>query len=65
MGWIPYSHRFWIGKHLGPKLRNSRHNKTLILALDDQRFLLPWWTSVVCNDFEYLFKYYFITYTYF
>lgn len=50
MGWSPYSHRIWIGKHLGPKLRNSRHNKTLILALDDQRFLLPWWMSIVLED---------------
>lgn len=52
MGWTPVTHRTWIGKHLGPKLQNSRHNKTLILALDDQRFLLPWWIKMVLEDRE-------------
>jgi glucosylceramidase len=50
LGWSPLAQRTWIGQNLGPALRASQHNSTKLLALDDQRFLLPWWIQLVtCN----------------
>ncbi|CAK9804383.1 Lysosomal acid glucosylceramidase [Anthophora plagiata] len=42
MGWTPGTMGDWIANNLGPSLEKSVHNKTLILAMDDQRILLPW-----------------------
>lgn len=42
MGWTPRSVGTWVAENLGPTLANSRHDKTLILALDDQRLEIPW-----------------------
>ncbi|CAB3379701.1 Hypothetical predicted protein [Cloeon dipterum] len=50
LGWSPQGHREWIGNNLGPLLRNSEHNATKLLALDDQRFLLPWWLELVFQN---------------
>nr|CAD7603336.1 unnamed protein product [Timema genevievae] len=50
LGWTPYTQRTWIAENLGPALRNSRHKKTKLLALDDQRFMLPWWVNIVMSD---------------
>lgn len=53
MGWTPMSHREWIGRHMGPRLRASEHNGTLLFAIDDQRIVLPWWMKMVrehCDD---------------
>lgn len=47
MGWTPQSHREWIGQHMGPRLKNSEHNSTLLFAIDDQRIVLPWWMKIV------------------
>lgn len=47
MGWTPMSHREWIGGHMGPRLRASEHNATLLFAIDDQRIVLPWWMKMV------------------
>lgn len=47
MGWTPVSHRDWIGRYMGPRLRNSQHNGTLLFAIDDQRLVLPWWIKMV------------------
>ncbi|XP_026688399.1 glucosylceramidase-like [Diaphorina citri] len=49
MGWHPKSVATWIANNLGPTLRSSQHNATKILAIDDQRFVLPWWLEQVCN----------------
>ncbi|XP_047517661.1 lysosomal acid glucosylceramidase-like isoform X1 [Pieris napi] len=40
LGWFPAEMGQWVGKNLGPTIRNSRFNKTLIFAVDDQRYLL-------------------------
>lgn len=50
MGWTPLQQRRWIGRHLGPALRRSPFNATKLLALDDQRMLLPWWLDIVFRD---------------
>ncbi|CAH2063031.1 unnamed protein product, partial [Iphiclides podalirius] len=33
----------WVANNLGPTIRNSRFNDTLILAVDDQRYTLSLW----------------------
>uniref|UniRef100_A0A8D8U1K1 Glucosylceramidase n=1 Tax=Cacopsylla melanoneura TaxID=428564 RepID=A0A8D8U1K1_9HEMI len=48
MGWLPKNAANWIANNLGPTLRASGHNATKILAIDDQRFVLPWWIEEVC-----------------
>ncbi|KAL0269679.1 UNVERIFIED_CONTAM: hypothetical protein PYX00_007328 [Menopon gallinae] len=50
MGWTPSGQRNWVADHLGPALENSEFNKTLLLALDDQRFQLPWWLDIMFGD---------------
>ncbi|XP_043495399.1 lysosomal acid glucosylceramidase-like [Polistes fuscatus] len=40
MGWTPLTLGEWIADYLGPTLARSEFNKTAILALDDQRYLL-------------------------
>lgn len=47
MGWTPMTQRRWLGRHFGPALRRSPFNATKLLALDDQRMLLPWWLDLV------------------
>ncbi|XP_076762752.1 lysosomal acid glucosylceramidase-like [Xylocopa sonorina] len=42
MAWTPQTAATWVANNLGPTLASSAHNKTLILALDDQRIELPW-----------------------
>ncbi|XP_078050512.1 putative glucosylceramidase 3 isoform X1 [Augochlora pura] len=50
MGWTSETLADWVGNHLGPKLAASEFNKTLILALDDQRIFLPWFIQSVFKD---------------
>ncbi|VVC33980.1 Glycosyl hydrolase family 30, TIM-barrel domain,Glycoside hydrolase family 30,Glycosyl hydrolase [Cinara cedri] len=52
MGWTPMSHREWIGRFMGPQLRGSDYNDTLLLAIDDQRIVLPWWMKMLMSDKE-------------
>ncbi|XP_028157457.1 lysosomal acid glucosylceramidase-like [Ostrinia furnacalis] len=40
LGWLPSQMARWVANNLGPTLRNSRFNETLLLAVDDQRYLL-------------------------
>lgn len=42
MGWLPESMADWVGNYFGPALAASSHNRTLVLVLDDNRSLLPW-----------------------
>ncbi|XP_044017101.1 lysosomal acid glucosylceramidase-like [Aphidius gifuensis] len=42
MLWTPASVTDWVVNNFGPTLEHSNSNETIILALDDQRFLLPW-----------------------
>ncbi|XP_026747404.1 glucosylceramidase-like [Trichoplusia ni] len=41
LGWAPSQLGRWVANNLGPTIRNSPYNKTLILGVDDQRYLLP------------------------
>ncbi|XP_076767222.1 lysosomal acid glucosylceramidase-like isoform X2 [Xylocopa sonorina] len=50
MTWTPKTVSDWIANNLGPTLRASNHNGTKILALDDQRFNLPWYVSEMFVD---------------
>ncbi|XP_050542141.1 lysosomal acid glucosylceramidase-like isoform X2 [Daktulosphaira vitifoliae] len=52
MGWTPQSHRDWIGQYMGPILKSSEYNKTLLFAIDDQRIVLPWWMKMLMSDKE-------------
>ncbi|KAL0839787.1 hypothetical protein ABMA28_016422 [Loxostege sticticalis] len=40
LGWLPSQMARWVANNLGPTIKNSRFNDTLILAVDDQRYLL-------------------------
>ncbi|XP_050672546.1 lysosomal acid glucosylceramidase-like [Leptidea sinapis] len=40
LGWFPSDLGRWVAQYLGPTIRNSRFNDTLIFAVDDQRYLL-------------------------
>ncbi|XP_063229550.1 lysosomal acid glucosylceramidase-like isoform X2 [Bacillus rossius redtenbacheri] len=50
LGWSPFSQKRWIEKNLGPSLHASLHRDTKLLALDDQRFMLPWWINILMSD---------------
>ncbi|XP_031838775.2 lysosomal acid glucosylceramidase-like [Nomia melanderi] len=41
MGWTPETMAEWVANNLGPTLAASKSNQTVILALDDDRYLLP------------------------
>ncbi|XP_022829498.1 glucosylceramidase-like [Spodoptera litura] len=41
LGWFPHQLGRWLADNLGPTIKNSRFNQTKILAIDDQRYLLP------------------------
>ncbi|XP_045533938.1 lysosomal acid glucosylceramidase-like [Papilio machaon] len=43
LGWFPRQLGRWVANNLGPTVRNSRFNETLILAVDDQRYIIPIW----------------------
>lgn len=47
MGWLPGCQAEWLVNNFGPAIRESASNETKILALDDQRFLLPWWIDIM------------------
>ncbi|XP_067003780.2 lysosomal acid glucosylceramidase [Anabrus simplex] len=50
LGWTPYSQRKWVAENFGPAIRSSQHGDIKILALDDQRFMLPWWIDIMMSD---------------
>lgn len=50
MGWTPAQLGKWIGENLGPTLKKSKYNETLIMILDDQRFELPWYPNRVFKN---------------
>lgn len=50
LGWTPLTISNWTVNYFGPQLRSSTHNKTLILAFDDQRLFLPWWIDLVTKQ---------------
>ncbi|XP_017795820.1 PREDICTED: glucosylceramidase-like isoform X2 [Habropoda laboriosa] len=45
MGWTPKMMADWIANYLGPTLSSSAHNKTMVLAFDDNRHVLPWFVE--------------------
>ncbi|XP_044577072.1 lysosomal acid glucosylceramidase-like [Cotesia glomerata] len=47
MGWTPNTVTPWVINNLGPTINNSTSNETIILALDDQRFDLPWYIQAM------------------
>lgn len=49
MGWTPESMADWVGNYMGPTLANSTHN-TIIMALDDNRVLLPWFVNPIFTN---------------
>ncbi|XP_076179010.1 lysosomal acid glucosylceramidase-like [Ptiloglossa arizonensis] len=52
IGWHPRTVAKWIANNLGPTLNASKHNETLILALDDQRNYLPWYIERMAMNKE-------------
>lgn len=50
MGWTPHSMADWVGNYMGPSLASSVHNETLILLLDDNRIVLPWFVKPTLDD---------------
>jgi len=47
LGWTPSRQSAWIRNNLGPAIRNSVHNTTKIIALDDQKIFLFYWLDWV------------------
>lgn len=52
MGWKSEDFGTFIVKNLGPSLSKSQHNETSILALDDQKFSLPWLVDRIFKNKE-------------
>nr|XP_031838819.1 lysosomal acid glucosylceramidase-like [Nomia melanderi] len=50
MGWTPQTMADWVANYMGPSLALSSHNETLILLLDDNRNVLPWFVSPTFTD---------------
>ncbi|XP_066590682.1 lysosomal acid glucosylceramidase-like isoform X2 [Prorops nasuta] len=50
MAWMPHNVGKWVVENLGPTLASSKFNATLILALDDQRFMLPWYINLLFEN---------------
>nr|XP_033320773.1 lysosomal acid glucosylceramidase-like [Megalopta genalis] len=50
MGWTPESMADWVAENLGPTLAASASHKTRVLALDDDRDLLPRWVEPLYNN---------------
>ncbi|XP_076179383.1 lysosomal acid glucosylceramidase-like [Ptiloglossa arizonensis] len=50
MAWTPETMAEWVANNLGPTLAESPFNNTLIMALDDQRFNLPWYMEAVFDN---------------
>jgi glucosylceramidase len=54
MGWTTLSQRQWIKNNFGPAL-NKLYSNVKLLALDDQRYLLPWWMNMASHSsYDYL-----------
>ncbi|XP_015123147.1 lysosomal acid glucosylceramidase [Diachasma alloeum] len=47
MPWTPRQQAKWLVNNLGPALEQSTSQETLLLALDDQRYQLPWWIDIM------------------
>lgn len=45
MQWTPVTLAHWLVKYLGPSLAKSQHNDTHVLAVEDERFALPWFVE--------------------
>lgn len=45
MGWTPESMANWVANFLAPTLASSTNKDTKIIALDDDKFLLPWFVK--------------------
>lgn len=50
LGWTPNLQSTWIRENLGPTIRNSKYKDLKIMALDDQRFFLPWWPNMLLKN---------------
>ncbi|CAG9104406.1 unnamed protein product [Plutella xylostella] len=57
MGWTPGLMAKYIAEHLGPTIRNSSFNSTKILAVDDQRYTIPFWFNRAASDNPEVLKY--------
>ncbi|XP_045516876.1 putative glucosylceramidase 3 [Pieris brassicae] len=47
MGWSVDQMKNWLKNNFGPTMRNCNGKKINILAMDDQRYLLPAWNVVI------------------
>ncbi|XP_027230984.1 lysosomal acid glucosylceramidase [Penaeus vannamei] len=52
VGWSPQDQAEWIGKHLGPALKNHSLSSVKIMIMDDNRLLLPKWVEDVMANKE-------------
>ncbi|XP_076227405.1 lysosomal acid glucosylceramidase-like isoform X2 [Nomia melanderi] len=50
MGWTPETMAEWVANNLGPTLAASKSNQTVILALDDDRYLLPYFVVPILGQ---------------
>ncbi|XP_076646296.1 lysosomal acid glucosylceramidase-like isoform X3 [Halictus rubicundus] len=52
MGWTPETMAEWVADHLGPALAKSASKETRVLAIDDDRNVLPNWMETYYNNKE-------------
>ncbi|XP_012281809.1 glucosylceramidase isoform X2 [Orussus abietinus] len=50
MGWTFEELSQWVANNLGPTLKASQHNETIIIGLDDQRCFVPWYISKIFEN---------------
>lgn len=50
MGWTPETMAEWVGRYLGPTLAKSGHPHTHVLAVDDDRYVLPGFVKPIFSD---------------
>ncbi|XP_050402562.1 lysosomal acid glucosylceramidase isoform X2 [Patella vulgata] len=50
MGWTAEMQRDFIIQDLGPALHNNGYQDIQLMIMDDQRLVLPEWTSVILSD---------------
>ncbi|XP_045486967.1 lysosomal acid glucosylceramidase-like [Pieris rapae] len=57
IGWSVDQMKKWLKNNFGPTMRNCNGKKINILAMDDQRYLLPAWNVVIVGTDKEISKY--------
>jgi glucosylceramidase len=50
MGWTPSEEAVWSTDNLAPTLSNAGYNNLVYMAMDDQRYELPWYVDIMFSN---------------